>query len=422
MRTAAAGGALLVTLVAAAPSYAAAGIDLPRPAAGRAQELALVCNAVVGATPERCKRSAVPGPVVNDEVVLVGVDGAGLPSRVLLEQRLVLTGVGDYVIRERGPARSAVGLVADSDPPNTKLGAVVFQGFTPGNRALGARLTLDAGLEAPRLPLGLTVGFEPAGGGASRPLGPAGAIPGPGTIRVRLDNRTGQPVELPTGSDVAARLVAGPLDMALRAAQGPPGRRLPSTDAGLPRWLDVVSPARRAADQSVPLRVTGSLRVTGTPGSATGPGTSTLPDGATVAGTLSAAGPVELTVTVQGAGALLLDLSVVPALDPRRLRPPRRLPSWAAWAAGRPPLTERRAALDLLVATAATGARASSYSPYLGADLPGTGSTVFRYALAPADSVSAARAALQPRAGAIALTGLAVLLLLANGVLIWRRS
>ncbi|MCW2570740.1 MAG: hypothetical protein JWO88_798, partial [Frankiales bacterium] len=133
--------ALIAVMLSAIPSYGDSSIDLPQPEAARAQDLALVCNHAVGATPERCKKSSVPGPVVNDEVVLAYLDGGGTPSRVLLEQRLVLTKVGDYVIRERGPARSAVGLVPDSDPPNTKLGAVVFQGFTPGNRKLGARLT-----------------------------------------------------------------------------------------------------------------------------------------------------------------------------------------------------------------------------------------------------------------------------------------
>ncbi|MCU1672972.1 MAG: hypothetical protein JWN77_1085, partial [Frankiales bacterium] len=76
----------------------------------------------------------------------------------------------------------------------------------------------------------------------------------------------------------------------------------------------------------------------------------------------------------------------------------------------------------LLVQVAASGARASSYSPYLGADLPGTGSTVFRYAFAAPETVVAARPALQPKKGPIALAALAVLLLLANGALIWRES
>src|SRR3954471_10581401 len=159
-------GALLVTLLTAAPALADT-IVLPPPGAGAAQDLAVVCNSVVGATPDRCKKSKVPGPVVNDEVVLVGLDGGGRPAKVELEQRLVLTKVGDYVVRERGPARSAVGLVPGSDPPNTKFGAVVWQGFTPGNRKLGARLTLDAGLEAARLPLGVTITYD--GGAAAGP-------------------------------------------------------------------------------------------------------------------------------------------------------------------------------------------------------------------------------------------------------------
>jgi hypothetical protein len=82
----------------------------------------------------------------------------------------------------------------------------------------------------------------------------------------------------------------------------------------------------------------------------------------------------------------------------------------------------RQAALDLLVQTAAIGARATSYSPYLGADLPGTGTTVFRFAFAAPEQVEQAVQALTPRPGAIALSAAALLLLAGNGVLLWRRS
>jgi hypothetical protein len=413
--------ALLAVVLSAIPSYGDSSIDLPQPAAARGQDLALVCNQAVGATPERCKKSSVPGPVVNDEVVLAYLDGAGTPSRVLLEQRLVLTKVGDYVIRERGPARSAVGLVPDSDPPNTKLGAVVFQGFTPGNRKLGARLTLDAGIEAARLPLGVTVTYD--GGSGPEPLGPAGHVPGAGTVHIRLENQTAQRAELPTGSDADPGLLAGPLDAALKAAQSPPGPRLPSTETILPAHVRVTSPARRQATQSVPLRITGSVRLTGTTGAVTGPGISPLPDGGVIAGTLSAdPSTVEFTVDVHEAGTMALQLAAVPTLDPRTLAPPRGLPTWASWARSRPPLAERQAALDLLVTTAATGARASSYSPYLGADLPGTGSTVFRYAFAQAEKSAALQRVLHPKVGAIGLAGVAALMLLVNCALIWRRS
>lgn len=413
-------GALLAVISLSAPSRAAGSIELPTPEAALAQELDLVCNPLVGGLPERCKKSSVPGPVVNDEVVVVGVDGDGHAARVMVEQRLLLTKVGDYVIRERGPARAAVPLVPDSDPPNTKFGAVVYQGFTPGNRKLGARLTLDAGLEEARLPLAVSVTYD--GGDGLRPLAAGGRVPGAGTVRVRLQNQTGQPAELPTGADADATALARPLDAALRFAHAAPGPRLPSTDTGLPRRLTVTSPALRTATRSVPLRITGSLRLAGTTGTVAGPKLTPLPDGGVVAGTLSE-GSVEFTAQVAAAGTLLMDLTVVPTLDPRPLTPPRRLASWAAWARSDPPAAERRAALDLLVSTAAAGARASSYSPYLGVDLPGSGSTVFRYSFAAAaDRQAAARRDLQPRPGPIALTGLAVLLLLVNSVLLWRRS
>jgi hypothetical protein len=76
--------------------------------------------------------------------------------------------------------------------------------------------------------------------------------------------------------------------------------------------------------------------------------------------------------------------------------------------ARRPPAEQRRAALATLVQVAATGARAASYAPYLGADLPGTGTTVFRYAFAPVEATAAVRAPLEPRPGPIALTGVAL--------------
>jgi hypothetical protein len=153
-----------------------------------------------------------------------------------------------------------------------------------------------------------------------------------------------------------------------------------------------------------------------------GPGTTPVPDGAVVAGTLPGGGSTEFTAVLGAAGAISLDLNVVPALDARQLTPPRGLTTWSAWARSRPPPAERQAALDLLVATAAAGARASSYSPYLGVDLPGTGSTVFHYAFAPREAVRTAAASLHPKGGPIALAGFALLLVLVNAGLVWRRS
>lgn len=421
-RVTAAGVAGALALLVGATAAAAgdrADIELPTPSAALAQDTAAVC-AAAGCTTDRLKASKVPGPVVNDELVLVGLDGGGTPSRVQVEQRLLLTKVGDYVIRERGPARAATPLVADTDPPNTKLGAVVWQGFTPGDRRLGARLTLDAGLEAARLPLTVTVAFTPADGGPARALAPGGRLPSAGTVTVRLANVTAQPTVLPTGADAAAAALAPALDAALRAARAAPGPRLPSTDTVLPARLPVAAPARVQGVAAVPVRVTGTVQLQGTTGTVSGPGTTPVTGGAVVAGTLSDA--VEFTAHAAGPGRLQLDLTVVPTLDPRLLAPPRGEPTWAAWARSSPPAAERKAALDLLVATAATGARAASYSPFLGADLPGTGSTGFHYAFAPAAPRATAAEVLHPRTGPIALAGLAALLLLVNSTLLWRRS
>ena len=392
----------------------AADLELPAPGQQDSPELC----AVVGCLPDRRKTSAVPGDVDNTEVVLVGMDGAGRPTRVQVEQRLVLSGSGDYVVRERGPARAATALVDGEDPPVTKFGAVVWQGFTPGDRRLGALLTLDPELEQARLPLSVSVTFRPADGGTTRALDPGGQVPAAGSVVLRIENRTTQPTELPSAGDATASDLAGPLDRARGVAGAPAGGRLPSTAGVLPASVPVVAPGRFLGTSTVPLRVTGRLTVAGDPGGLRGPGTSAAGD---ISGTL-AGGAVELVRKVDGAGRVDLALAVVPVLDPRSLQPPGGAASWQAWALTRPGPAARRAALDLLVQVAAIGARAASYSPYLGADLPGTGSTTFRYSFAAADPTAVRPLGLTPKKGPIALVLLAFSLLIGNAVLIWRQS
>jgi hypothetical protein len=254
------------------------------------------------------------------------------------------------------------------------------------------------------------------------PLEAGGRVPGAGTVTVSLRKQTTQPATLPTGADVDAATLAGALDAALAAAQAPAGPRLPVAGEALPATLDVDEPAQVAGAQYVPLRIDGTLQVDGAAASVTGPATTPLPTGATVGGTLPGGASVEFAVTTQAAGTLALDVTAVPALDPRALAPPGGAPSWAAWAASGPDVEARVQALDLLVRTAATGARAASYAPYLGADLPGTGTTQFRYAFAPVEQVELARAALEPKPAALAAALIALVLLLVNAALLWRSS
>lgn len=399
-------------------------IDLPTPDAARVQEDRLI--AVVGGRVDRLKPSVVPGTVRNDERVLVGLAGDGSVATVSLEQRLDVQGVGDYAIRERGPAREATPLGTER-PPLTQRGAVVWQGFTPGHRELAARLRLDPGIEARHLPLTVAVSFTRSDGKPGR-VGDGGVLPGAGTAHVTVTDATSQPQQLPTGSDAAAAELAGPLDLALRVAQRPGAGRLPSTDDLLPRSLRVQHAAQVAGSQGVPLRLTGALRLSGTTGTVTGPATVPTADGATFAGTLGGSrsgtetASVTFDVRADHAGRLSLDLQAVAALNARELAPFRSFPTWRGWAASGPPLAERKAALDLLVAVAASGARASSYSPYLGADLQGTGSTSYAVAFAPPSARPVTRPVLHPRWGPLSLAGAGALLLLGAGWAVWRRA
>jgi hypothetical protein len=413
---------LLLCLGLLLPGTAAAD-EIELPTSDAAQLAATeILKQLPGFRPDRLLASDVPGPVINDEVVHVGLAGDGSVRRVLLDQRLRLRGTGDYAVRERGPAREARSLTEDP-APITRKGGVVWQGFSPGSRDLAARLLLDPQIETQHLPLSLSVVFR-AADGSTRPLLPGGAIPGPGTVTVTVRNTTEQPQRLPTGSDVDATAVAPLLDRALAVARHPSAARLPNTDKGLPRRLDVTGPAQVQASQAVPFRLSGTLHLRGTTGTVTGPATTATPDGARFAGVLGGvegAPEVSFTADADGPGALALSLRAIAVLDARALQPPGGFRTWGAWSRSGPPRAERKAALDLLVQVAATGARATSYSPYLGADLVGSGSTVFLYGFAPADQVVTAPVELEPKWGAIALAGLALLLILTNAGLLWRR-
>ena len=424
MRTALAGVVLLTGLVAAPPA-AADTVQLPTPEAARLTSTELL-KQLPSFRPDRLLVSDVPGPVVNDELLLVALAPDGGVRTVTAEQRLTLTGEGDYAIRERGPARSATSLTSEY-PPLTRFGAVVWQGFSPGRRDLGARLVLDPAIEATRLPLRAAVSFTGTDGKV-RPLGEGGAVPGAGTVTVTLSNTTSQPQELPTGNDADPAVLAPLLDRALAVARRPSARRLPSTDEGLPAAVEVAGAARVASSQAVPLRLTGTLRVTGTTARVEGPATRPLPDGASFAGTLGGSLPgngdasVTFTAAVDGPGQLVLDLRAVAALNQAELAPPDGFSSWARWAAAGPSPQQRKEALDLLVAVAATGARASSYSPYLGADLAGSGTTAYRFSFEAPERAAVVAPELTPRWGNIGLAGAGALLLLGGAGAVWRRS
>lgn len=385
--------AAALVAVLAAPAAAAPGtLTLPAPAG------TIPVVVYPGIPRERLLQTFVPGPVTDDERIEVLVGPTGEPASVTVTQRLVLTGTGDYSIRERGPAKRVTALDGTVEPV-IQRGAVVWQGFSPGRRELAARIELDPAREALLLPLRVELDRSP------------------GRLVVRLVNQTRQPRRVPAG-DVPAAAVAGPLDRLRAYAEAHGLRQPPAAGRGLPTTLAATDLTACDVVSAAPLRVEGTVRFPGATGVAvSGPGAAATGDGATLKGVLSDTAEI----TFASDADFTLDLSVVPTLDPRPLRPPRGLPSWAAWAAGRPPEAERRAAVDVLVDAALSAARADEVAPYLGHPGPGTVTTAFRYALAPPPPVVVADEPLRPRPVPIALTGLAVLALAGSGVLVWRR-
>ena len=401
---------MIAAVLLSSPSAATAdSIDLPRPQSEQLNGFELF--EMLGVSRDRLPGSTVPGPVTNNERVNVTVASDGSVQQVRDQQQIQLSGEGDYRVREAGPARSAVALGGD-EPPVLDLGDIVWQGFSPGYRRLGADLTLDPLIESAHLPLRIALSFA-AKAGRGVAVGPSARLPGPGTVTLTITNATRQTTVLATADDAAAQPVAAALDSARTAARGPAAARLPSVGTTLPAKLPVTGASTRRATQVVPLRLRGELRLTGD------------------ARSISAArvnidavlrDSITFNLAADGAGTLALDLTAVPVLDLQPLTPPHGVRSWTTWAAAGPSAAERRSALDLLVQTAAVGARAAAYSPYLGPHLGPAGSTVFHYALAPAASPVTSTRALIPRPVPIALTLLAALLLAGGGVVIWRRA
>lgn len=407
---------MIAVLLLSSPSPASAdSIDLPRPQSEQLNGFELF--EMLGVSRDRLPASTVPGTVTNDERVNVAVASDGSVQQVRDQQRIELTGEGDYHIREAGPARSAVAL--GDDPPVLDFGDIVWQGFSPGSRQLGADLTLDPQIESAHLPLRVTLSFA----AAARPrvaVVPSAPLPGPGTFTLTITNTTQQAIVLPTAADAPARPVAAALDRALNAARDPAPARLPTIRTALPTKLAVIGATTRRATPLVPLRLRGELRLTDGVTRTTSAAGVRSPHAVSLDALLQDS--ITFTLATHGAGTLELDLTAVPVLDLRPLTPPHGDRSWAAWAAAGPTAAERRSALDLLVQTAAIGARASAYSPYVGPHLGPAGGTVFHYALAPAASPVTPTRALKPRLVPIVLSVLAALLIAGGGIVIWRRS
>src|SRR3954447_165479 len=410
-----------LTLLAVAPALAEGG---PAPAA-RVDQIRLPApvrdvdplrDVNLGLRPDRLRKSVVPGTASDREDVVVAVGPTGAPTAVTDTQRLVINGAGNYIIRELGPARAAAGL-KDTVPPVLELGTVVWQGFSPGHRELSARLTLDPGIEAARLPMKVAVQLRDSTGHVRR-LDAGSRAPADGTVTVTLANQTASLRPVETGSADVVPLAAT-LDRFRRAAARPRRAVPPVAGAGLPVALPGRPVGRRQINVVAPLRITGTLRVPGATPSVTGPGTTPIADGATIAGTL--AGSVDFTAPVRAGQRVELHLDVRPWPDPRTVAPPAPARTWRQWAASRPSTSAVLAATDTLMAAAASSARAAEYSPYLQANAAGPDLSTFTYVTATAAQTPRSHGNPQPRPAAIALTVVAAVAVIGNAAMLRRR-
>ena len=414
--------ALFAALVAGAPALVAPAHATP---GGRGSGIALaapVGNVDPLATPQlklrpdRLRKSTVPGRVDDREDVRVALGPTGDPASVVDTQRLVIHGAGNYIVRELGPAREAVGL-GGTVPPVLELGTVVWQGFSPGTRALSARLTLDPGIEAARLPMSVRFEFRDAAG-RSVPLAPGAQAPDAGTVTVTLTNNTASSRIVATGLGEPGSL-ASALDILRRAAARPAAAVPPVAGHGLPARIAGRTTGALSLDVVAPLRVTGTITAPGGPAAISGPGLTPAAGGVSVAGTL--AGAAGFTVKVARGDRIGMTLDVRPWVDVRAVMPPAPAHTWAQWARSNPSTTSIAAATQTLVTNAAAAARAAEYSPYLQADAPGPDLSTFTYVVAAPPKASAITRRMQPRPGGIAAAAVALLAILGNAAVLRRR-
>jgi hypothetical protein len=144
----------LVVAALAAPGAALAarptGALLPSPTAPLDTRVPLTARAAVAVLPTRMP----PGvQVTNEQEVLVDLAHDGRVVRVRVRQRLTLSGVGDYFFQVPAPVRDVRALPESQGEPGLRQGAVLWQGFSPGERVLAAEIELDPRAAARALPL-----------------------------------------------------------------------------------------------------------------------------------------------------------------------------------------------------------------------------------------------------------------------------
>jgi len=96
-------------------------------------------------------------PIRSTERVAVGIDDRGNVVSVRATQRLVVSRVGDYRLTVPAPVTDVVVVPGSESSPGLRHGAILWAGFSPGNRVLAATATLDPDEAAKVLPLRVNI-------------------------------------------------------------------------------------------------------------------------------------------------------------------------------------------------------------------------------------------------------------------------
>jgi hypothetical protein len=312
-----------------------------------------------GTAPREQEAPSAAQRVDSRERIITGLDATGRPVSVTVEQRLRVTGTGDYLYTVPAPVLGVTATADSQSAPGERAGAILWAGFSDRRRTLGGRARLRPGHAAPVLPLEVAVRTTVDG----RPV-PAGERRD-GTLRLQVALTDATAVDVPSATAAGDRAALVAALAVARRGRFPPG------GVGIPVHSGV---AARTARIEAPLAVQGEIAV---PGRLSG----AVVRGATLhGGTLRFAlrlgddRPLVRTIelTARATGVAAPRLRIVARTVPPRLVPP----GGGRWGEAR---IGARRLLDLAEDGFLRAARAHQYDAYLANPGPPGGRNAAEY-------------------------------------------
>jgi hypothetical protein len=306
----------LAGLVGASAAFAASPattVPLPSPAQTLRRSPPLTTNAPLF-------ELRILGRIGSRQRVDVGLDPKGKPVSVTATQRLTLNATGDYSFPVPAPVIDVVAAPGSDSEPGLRTDVIIWQGFSPGRRVLGARAKLRVRDSAPSLPL--RVSLEARVNGID--LAPDEARTGRLDLALTLHNTTVSRFatfeadafvgELAAVLDQLRRTVdrGGPYLQKLVRVKGTSGAALPGRMARVEAPLEIHGLIRFPRGALRDVTVVNGRRV---------------PAGVAFTARLGDRRPLQLTDNVRGQARALrlptLSVTARPVSDISTLRPPR---------------------------------------------------------------------------------------------------